>query len=136
MPRNAEDVETFLFRLNRNFEIGENGLYLVSSGADGPPIVVYVDDPIVVVRVDIGKVPKDAALQLALFRQLLEYNGTGLVHAAYALEGDEVTLAAGLPLENIDMNELAAVLSDIDVALALHLDTLRKLAVQAASSSR
>jgi hypothetical protein len=127
MPRTAEDVETFLYRLNRTFEAGEGGFYMVSSGSDGPPIVVYVDDPIVVVRVDIGRVPEDEKRQLALFRRLLEYNGAGLVHASYALEGDKVTLAAGLQLENIDMNELSAVLADIDLALALHLGTLREL---------
>lgn len=127
MPRNAEDVETFLFRLNRNFERSQENLFLVSTGNDGPPIVVYVNEPIVVVRVDIGKPPSDEKRQLALFRQLLEYNGTGLVHASYAVEDGEVSLSAGLALENIDQNELAAVLSDIDLALALHMPKLREL---------
>jgi CesT_Tir_1 len=127
MPRTADDVETYLYRLNRTFEKGEGGLFMVSSGSEGPPIVVYVDDPIVVVRVDIGKVPKDEKMQLALFRQLLEFNGKGLVQASYALEGDNISLSAGLQLENIDMNEMAAVLADIDLALALHLSTLREL---------
>jgi hypothetical protein len=130
MPRNADDVETFLYRLNRSFDRNEEGMFLVSSGSGGPPIVVYVDDPIVVVRVDIGTVPKEDARQLALFRQLLEYNGTQLVHAAYALEGDEIVLVAGLPLENIDMNEIAAVLSDVELALARHVSPLRELAME------
>lgn len=127
MPRNAEDVENFLYRLNRNFE-GENGMFLVSSGTDGPPIAVRVVEPIVVVRVDIGTIPADQGKQLELMRKLLEYNGTDLVHAAYALEGDEMVLSAGLELESLDENELAAVLSDIDVALARHVATLRELA--------
>lgn len=127
MPRNAEDVENFLYRLNRNFE-GENGMFLVSSGSEGPPIAVRVVEPIVVVRVDIGKIPADQGKQLELMRKLLEYNGTDLVHAAYALEGDEMVLSAGLELESLDENELAAVLSDIDLALARHVATLRELA--------
>jgi hypothetical protein len=127
MPRNAEDVETFLFRLNRTFERNDENMFLVSSGSDGAPVVVYVNDPIVVVRVDIGKPPNDDNKKLALYRQLLEYNGAALVHASYALEDGEVTLSAGLALENIDQNEIAAVLSDIDLALALHMPKLREL---------
>lgn len=129
MPRNAEDVETFLFRLNRNFERSEESMFLV-AGDGGPPVVVYVNDPIVVVHVDIGKPPKDETKQLNLYRQLLEYNGVGLVHASYALEDGEVTLSAGLALENVDQNELAAVLSDIDLALALHMPKLRELMME------
>ncbi len=136
MPRTADDVETFLYRLNRNFDESE-GLFLVSSGTDGPPIALRVAEPIIVVRVDIGKVPPDVTRQNALFRQLLEYNANDLAHAAYGLEGDEIVLTAGLELENLDMNELAAVLSDIDVALATHIGTLRSLATpdEAASTS-
>jgi hypothetical protein len=127
MPRSAEDVETFLYRLNRNFD-GEQGLFLVSSGSAGPPIAVRVDDPIVVVRCDIGTIPSDAERQNALFRRLLEYNSTDLAHAAYGLEGENIVLTAALELENLDMNELAAALSDIDVALATHIATLSHLA--------
>ena len=130
MPRNADDVETFLHRLNRSFEKNGEGLFLVSSGADRPPIVVYVDEPIVVVRVDIGKVPDDEKRQLALFRQMLEYNSSQLVQAAYAIEGEEVVLAAGLPLENIDVNEIAAVLNDVELALARHVGKLRELSME------
>ena len=129
MPRNAEDVETFLYRLNRNFERSEESLFLVASGDDGPPVAVYVNDPIVVVSVDIGPVPKDERRHLMLFRQLLEFNAK-LVHASYALEDGEVTLGSGLALENIDQNEIAAVLSDIDLALALHMSKLRELMME------
>ena len=51
-----------------------------------------------------------------------------LVHASYGLAGDAIVLTAGLPLENLDANELAVVLSDIDVALVSHIGELRKLA--------
>ena len=134
MPRNADDVETFLYRLNRNFD-GEEGLFLVSSGSDGPPIAVRVAEPIVVVRVDIGSLPSEPSAQNAIFRKLLAFNVDDLLHAAYGLEGDEIVLTAGLELENLDMNELAAVLSDIDVALATHVKSLRDLAKNASAAS-
>ncbi|RLB47559.1 MAG: hypothetical protein DRI90_26215 [Deltaproteobacteria bacterium] len=130
MPQTADDVENILYRLNRNFESGGPATFLVSSGTEGPTIAVHVNDPIVVVRVDIGPVPEDEQRQLPLFRQMLEYNAKGLVHCAYAVEGGELVLTSGLALENIDANKLAAVFSDIDLALARHVKTLRALATE------
>ena len=128
MPRNAEDVENFLYQLNRHFERDQDS-FVVSSGAGRPPVAVMVADPIVVVRTAIGEIPEDVERQNAVFKQLLRYNGTDLVHATYALEDDHrIVLTAGLELENLDLNELAAVLSDIEVALARHVSTLRALA--------
>ena len=93
MPRTAEDVETFLDRLDRTFE-SKGGTFVVSTGRDGPPVAVRVADPIVIARVDIGTLPKDDTKRLATCRKLLEYNATDLVHAAYGLEGDEIVRRA------------------------------------------
>ncbi len=76
--------------------------------------------PIVAVRVRIGTVPEDEARQVRLFRKLLEYNATDLMHISYGVDGDTVVLSGALELENLDLNELEAVLSDIDLALARH----------------
>jgi hypothetical protein len=127
MPRNVDDVETFLLRLNRYFERDAN-TFMLSSGLAGPPIVIRVDEPILVLRVDIGRLPEDRDRQNAVMRELLTYNATDLVHAAYALQDDEIVLTSGQPLENLDLNELAAVLSDVDIALARHVKSLRQLA--------
>ena len=132
MPRTIEDVETFLYRLNRNFEITDD-IFVVSSGTDRPPIAIHVAEPVVVVRVDIGEVPTNETAQLKLFRQLLIYNASDLVHSAYAIDDNEIVLSAGLELENLDMNELAAALSDIDIALARHVKNLRDIATEGAS---
>jgi hypothetical protein len=130
MPRTADDVETFLYRLNRNFDHNGEGMFIIASRNDGPPIVVYVDDPIIIVRVDIGQAPDDENRQLRLYKQMLQYNATELVHASYALEGKEMVLSAGIPLENVDMNEIAAVLEDMEIAIARHVGKLRELAVE------
>jgi len=127
MPRTVEDVEEFLIRLNRHFD-HDDGMFIVSTGVDSPPIAISVDDPIVVLRVDIGKTPEDPSAQNDVFRRMLELNTADLVHASYGVAGDEIVLTAGLPLENLDVNELAAVLSDIDMALVSHVGELRKLA--------
>ena len=129
MPRSTDDVENILLSLNRNFE-SLDGSFVVSTGVDSPPIAILVNDTLVVVQVDIGKLPQDVQRQNALCKQLLHFNASDLVHAAYALENDdEIVLSAGLLLETLDGEELASVLSDIDIALARHVAKLRQLAV-------
>jgi hypothetical protein len=127
MPRTAEDVESFLLQLNRHFEL-DSGNYLVSAGAEMPPIAIRLAPPILAVRVSIGAVPKDPEHQNKLFRRLLEYNATDLMHAAYGIDNHTVVLSAALPLDNLDLNELEATLSDLDLALARHVPTLHDLA--------
>ena len=101
---------------------------MVSVGEEKPPIALRVVPPIVAVRVAIGAVPVDEAHQLALFRRLLEYNATDLMHAAYGIENGTVVLSSALPLDNLDLNELDATLSDVDLALTRHVPKLHELA--------
>jgi hypothetical protein len=129
MPRNVDDVETFLYRLERQFQ-RDGDAFMVASGVAATPVVVLVNDPVLLVRVDIGHVPSDASRQVAVFRKLLELNGSDLVHGSYGLEGDEIVLAVGLQLENLDLNELGAALADIDLALARHVPVLRDLSTK------
>jgi hypothetical protein len=127
MPRTAEDVETYLLQLDRRFET-DSGTYLITGGAGVPPIALRVVPPIVAVRVSICRLPADEAHQSRLFRRLLEYNATDLMHASYGIEAGMVVLAAALELENLDVNEVEAVLSDIDLALARHIPILHDIA--------
>ncbi|MCC6552851.1 MAG: hypothetical protein IT372_07490 [Polyangiaceae bacterium] len=128
MPRTAEDVETYLLQLDRRFE-SDAGTFVLSGGPGRPPIAIRVDPPIVAIRVSIGPVPSDEAHMLRLFRRLLEYNATDLMHSSYGLENSTIVLSAALPLENLDANELEATLSDIDLALARHVPALHDLAL-------
>jgi hypothetical protein len=128
MPRTADDVETYLLQLDRRFE-SDAGTFVLPGGPGKPPIAIRVLPPIVAVRVSIGPVPGDELHQLKLFRRLLEYNATDLMHASYGLEDGSIVLSAGLALDNLDANELDATLSDIDLALAQHIPTLHDLAL-------
>ncbi|HRI67608.1 MAG TPA: hypothetical protein PK156_25365 [Polyangium sp.] len=129
MPRTSEDVENFLLELNRRFE-NDDGTYLVSMGEQKPPVAIRVVPPIVAIRVAIGPVPKDQEHQTRLFGRLLEYNATDLMHAAYGIDNGTVVLSSALPLDNLDLNELDATLSDVDLALTRHVPTLHDLATE------
>ena len=125
MPRTVEDVENYLVQLDRRFE-NDGGTFLL-AGANGT-IALRVAPPIVAVRVTIGAVPTDQGQQARIFRKLLQYNASDLMHVAYGVEGETIVLSAALELENLDLNELEALLSDVDLALARHVPTLREAA--------
>ena len=127
MIQSNEDLEGYLLRLERRFERAEDGTYLLSMGADRPLVALRVAAPVLVAQVDIGQAPVDNATAAPLFRKLLVLNATALVHAAYGIEGSTIVLSAALELKNLDLNELEAVLADLDMALANQVPTLREL---------
>lgn len=128
MPRTLKDVEAYLMRSNRKFVAVEDqpGTFLIETGASTPQIAVRVDPPIVVCRVHIGDV-NGGKTNEQLFRALLQYNAKSLFHASYGLDDKRIVLGAALELENLDFNELEAMLDEIDVALAQQVPELLKL---------
>lgn len=134
MIQSNEDLEGYLLRLERRFERAEDGTYLLSMGADRPLVALRVAAPVLVAQVEIGAAPTDDAHAAALFRKLLVLNATALVHAAYGIEGSTIVLAAALELKNLDLNELEAVLADLDMALANQVPTLREIGPKTASA--
>jgi Tir chaperone protein (CesT) family len=125
MPRTAEDVESYLLQLDRHYE-NDGGTYLLQG--TGTTIAMRVSPPIVALRVVIGEVPAEEPQKTRFFRKLLEYNATDLMHISYGVDGETVVLSGALELENLDLNELEAVLSDIDLALARHVPSLHEAA--------
>lgn len=134
MIQTGEDLEGYLLRLERRFERAEDGTYLVSMGADRPLLALRVAAPLLVAQVEIGLTPDEDASAAPLLRKLLVLNATALVHAAYGIEGNRIVLSAALPLQNLDLNELEAVLADLDMALATQVSTLRELGSKKASA--
>ncbi len=127
MIQSNEDLEGYLLRLERRFERADDGTYLVSMGADRPLVALRVAAPVLVAQVAIGPAPANDAASEPLFRKLLVLNATALMHAAYGIEGSTIMLSAALQLQNLDLNELEAVLADLDMALANQVPTLREL---------
>jgi len=133
MPRTIEDVEAYLEELGRTFERADPdraGTYLVSMGAETAPVYVRVDPPIVAFRVVLGPVPAETAHELALYKRLLAFNASDLMFASYGVDPatGTIVLTAALELENLDKNEVEAVLNDMDLALVRQLPELRALA--------
>jgi len=128
MARTTRDIDAFLTRLERRFEMLGEETFVIDSGLEGTPIALRIAPPMVVLRVRIGPAPSTtAAAALAMFRRLLEHNASDLVYCSYGLEDGQIVLGSALPLENLDLNELESVLSDIDMALARHVPELREL---------
>lgn len=139
MPRTAEDVENYLLQLNRRYERDGATFILPSAAAS---VALLVTPPIAALRVDIGSIPREEARLAPFFRKLLEYNATDLMHVSYGLDvthrdepppsaphtPERVVLSGALELENLDINELEAALSDIDLALVRHVPVLHELA--------
>jgi hypothetical protein len=132
MAAAEEALDAQLTRLGRKFEAAGDGTYLVSMGAGRPPAALRVVPPVIVFRVQIGELLRgtDTTRENALLRRLLTLNASGLLHAGYGLEGNEIVLGAALEVQNMDLNELDAVLSDLDLALTEHVGELRALATQ------
>ncbi len=132
MISTSDDLEAQLGRWGRRHERLPDGTYVLSLGANQPPVALRLVPPVLVVQVAVGPAPKSDAAAAPLYKKLLELNANALVHSAYGLEGDLIVLAAALELSSLDLNELEAVLADIDVALSEHVPVLRNM-VQSAS---
>ncbi|MDF3066471.1 MAG: hypothetical protein K0R38_2072 [Polyangiaceae bacterium] len=133
MIRTSDDLEAQLGRLERRYERTPDGTFIVAIGPNQPPAALLLVPPVLVVQVAIGPAPSDLAVAAPVYKKLLELNASTLLHSAFGLENDQIVLAAALELDNLDLNELEAVLADIDVALSEHVPVLRSM-VPASSS--
>jgi hypothetical protein len=124
--RSRDDIESYLVRAEVPYEeVGEDGMWLVRDRSLGENIAIKVAGPLLLFRVkvlDLGEVVDKSGL----FEELLILNATDLVHGAYGISDDAVVLTCTLQLENLDYNEVQAVLDDFSLALANHYEKLTK----------
>ncbi len=120
-----EQIEGFLGRLaneGASYAEVEPGLWTVQPGGDFDfTVVIHHSPPVVVLRVKVMALPKDAN---ALCRRLLELNATDLLHGSYGIQGGEVVLTEALELMHLDFEEFLASYESITLALASHLREL------------
>lgn len=117
--KTKEDIEALFIELELPFERLEDGLWVVVDESDHiDNLVVYTTGTVLNLRVKVVDLPSEPTVPL--LRALLELNATDLVHGAYAIENDAIVLVESLEMENLDNNELQAVVEAFGIALTTH----------------
>lgn len=124
--RSVDDVERYLQSSEINYSDLGGGMYLVDVHTTlSHSLVIKVEPPLVVFRLKAGALPAvGSEKRAALFESLLRLNGTALLHSSFSIADDGVYLTAALPLDNLDQNELQAVIDDMSMAVSQHLPEL------------
>lgn len=127
--RTREDIESYLVRAEVPFEVvGDDGMWLVRDASLGENIAIKAAGPLLLFRVKVLEL-REVADKSALYEELLALNATDLVHGSYGISEDAIVLTCTLEIENLDYNELQAVLDDFSLALANHYEKLTKFRV-------
>lgn len=123
-----EDIEQFLNRLSvegTTWREVEQGLWVIRPSGDlDLDVVVNYAPPVVLFRVNVMELPKDAAALARLTRQLLEWNAKDLVHGSYGIQDETVLLTESLQLSHLDFDEFLAAYESMTLALPEHLRAL------------
>ena len=122
--KSAEDVESYLLRIGVTHETVHPGFWLVKT--DGPPLAVSLAGPVLAFRLKVMDLPRTGKEEL--YRTLLMLNTTEMVHGAFGIEGEAVVIVHALELENLDLNEMQAVIDDMSMAVAKHQPSLAHFA--------
>ncbi|MFI5300447.1 MAG: YbjN domain-containing protein [Polyangiales bacterium] len=123
-----EDIEHFLDRLSADgathTEVSGGIWNVKPAGELDFGVVVNYSPPVVVLRVKVMELPKDAKSRNALEHRLLEMNATDLLHGSYGIQNHSVILTEALELEHLDFEEFLAAYESITLALASHIREL------------
>lgn len=123
-----EDLESFLIRMDLDYEEVDDGMYLVRGRNAGLPMVIHYADALLLIRMKLMDLPASSDGRVELYRTLLELNATDLVHGAYGIEDSELIISDTLELETLDFHELQASMESIELAAAGHMEQIRELA--------
>jgi len=121
-----DDLESFLIRMDVEYEEVEEGMFLVRTRNGGLPLVVNYAPPLLLLRMKVMDLASDKGTP-DLFRSLLELNATDVVHGAYGLEDGELILSDTLELETLDFQEVQASVESIQMAASSHMERIRQL---------
>ena len=132
-----EDLESYLIRMEHDFEEVEESMWRVGSEDDGAAVVVNYTPPLIVLRLKVMSLPagvEDTRLA-PFYRRLLELNATDIVHGSYGIEAQEVVLSDALELETLDFSELRSSYESLTMAASSHLSELASIIEQRATAS-
>lgn len=124
-----EDLESFLIRMDVDYEEVDDGMYLLHNRNGGPPIVAHHSPPLLLLRMKVMDLEDgDVERSAELYRTLLQLNATDVVHGSYGIEEGELILSDTLELQTLDFHEVQASLESIQLALSGHINTIREIA--------
>ena len=123
-----EDLESFLIRMDLDYDEVDAGMFLVQGRNSGLPVVVHHADALLLIRMKVMDLPESMDDEVGFFRALLELNATDVVHGAYGLENGELIISDTLELETLDFHELRASTESIELAATSHMERIRELA--------
>jgi hypothetical protein len=129
-----EDLESYLIRMDLDYEEVDDGMYLI-RGEKGLPFVVHHADALLLIRMKLMDMPAENESSAEFYRTLLELNATEVVHGAYGIEDGDLIISDTLELETLDFLELQASMESIELAAASHMDKIRTLAGVGAEGS-
>ena len=122
-----EDLESFLIRMDVEYQELEEDLFLVRTRNGGYPMVLSYAPPLLLLRMKVMDLSDDAG-SLELYRTLLELNASDVVHGAYGIEDGELIISDTLELETLDFQEVQASVESIHLAASGHMERIRDLA--------
>lgn len=129
-----EDVESYLIRMDADFDEVDDGMFLVRTENEGAPIVVHHSEPLLLVRMKVMDLPGDGETTgnglARLYETLLRLNATDVVHGAYGIEEGELLLCDTLQLGTLDFEELRASLESVQLAASTHVSRIKELSGQ------
>ena len=118
-------VEDYLISLGVSYEEPQAGTWIVEDANKGlMGIAISYAAPVVIVSARAMKLPSQN--REALYAELLKLNYSGLLHGAYALNGDEVVLMDTLEYDTMDKEEFEASIDAIGFALSEHYPALSR----------
>ena len=123
-----EDLESFLIRMDLEYEEIDEGMYLVRGRNAGLPMVIHYADALLLIRLKLMDMPSTGDGHGELYRTLLELNATDLVHGAYGIEDGELIISDTLELETLDFHELQSSMESIELAASSHMEKIQELA--------
>jgi len=122
-----EDLESFLIRMDVDYQELEEGMFLVRTRNGGYPLVVNYAPPLLLLRMKVMELSEEAGNE-ELYRTLLEMNASDVVHGAYGIEDGELIISDTLELETLDFVEVQASVESIHLAASGHMERIRDLA--------
>jgi len=122
-----EDLESYLVRMDADFDEVDDGMFLVRAENGGPSIVVHHSDPLVLVRLKVMDLPEASDGLGELYETLLKLNASDVIHGAYGIEEGELILSDTMQLGTLDFEELRASLESVQMAASSHASQIRTL---------